>query len=173
MTGQFLRIIPFPSLFHASSFDEQVFNKNASNNKVDNIFEAVMITTKAARYEMEVHESMISRLIPHFVDDLSRIVGFTIFQPLIVFQGKMYGVTQKDDEPQLEPIKFAQIPKRYVSSKYNEILGRIHVVSYDSFDEYLSILKSFYWRHEKKLMDKQKELVEFVKSLSPKQPRFF
>jgi hypothetical protein len=93
---------------------------------------------------------------------MDKIISFAVFQPLIVFQGRMYGATVTSGKTNLEPIKFAQIPKRYVSSNYNEMQGMVHIVSYKSLPEYLKLLYDYYWFASSKMIKDQDSLLEEV-----------
>lgn len=164
---QFINITPFQDLFDAHSYDEHVFDEKRTNNKINNLFEAIMTVTKATRYEIDSTLKTMTQLLSLYQSDntLKRMVAFYIFQPVIVFRGKMFGVSQVKDEPVLEPISFAQIPKQYVSKNYNEMLGQIHIVSYDALDRYVQILLAHYWKREEQALKDQESLSEFINKI--------
>lgn len=146
-TRYYSPITPIPNLFSASGYDEYIFdggrsrekNRGKSNEQTKNIYDAVNKVTKATRYQIETTRDLICSKIHYIISKINKIIAFAVFQPVIVFQGRMYGASIASGKTNLEPIKFAQIPKRYVSPNYNEIQGTIHIVSYRSLPEYLDL----------------------------------
>lgn len=141
--------------------------KGKSNEREGNLYEAVMTVTKATRHEIETTRSNLQTLMrarpPRMIT--TRILLFTIFQPLIVFKGRMYEAIQEGEELKLYPIKFVQLPKNYASKHYNEVLGQIHIVSYDAFDEYLQKIQTYYGQNAQTMIQDQTELLKTVDAL--------
>jgi hypothetical protein len=50
------------------------------------------------------------------------------------------------EDTKLEPVKFVQLEKRYVSPNYDEKYGMIHIVSYNALSEYLELVRQYYWK---------------------------
>jgi hypothetical protein len=141
--------------------------KSKSNEKDNNLYEAVMTVTKATRHSIESTKTLTDRLMRIYPPRTtkSRILLFAIFQPVIVFKGRMYEASQEQEKLKLKPIKYVQIPKNYVSKNYEEALGQIHIVSYDSFDEYLEMLLRFYNERAQLMTQDQNKLLGLVDAL--------
>lgn len=165
-TRHYSPITPIPNLFNASGYDEYIFDngremkyEKKSNERTKNIYDAVNKVTKATRYQLETTRDLLCNKMQYFISKMDKIIAFAIFQPLIVFQGRMYGATITSGKNKLEPIKFAQIPKRYVSSNYDEIHGMIHIVSYKFLPEYLKLLHNYYWFASSRMIKEQASLL--------------
>lgn len=157
---------PIPKLFCASGYDEYIYDdgkanqgRSKSNAQTSNLYGAVNTVTKATRYEIEKMRDLISNKMLHVIGTIDKITAFAIVQPLIVFEGHLYGAALEGEETKLEPIRFAQIQKRYVSSNYDEIYGMIHIVSYQSLPEYLNLIRNYYWFASNKIMQDQDSLL--------------
>jgi hypothetical protein len=169
----FVPLGPFPFLYYAASYDEKIIgneykksntDKSRSNQRRDNLFGAIHAVTKANRYAMDRFEKSMQYMILHKAK-LPRIVAFAIFQTVIVFEGNMYAAKLLDQETVLEPIKYARLPKNYVSDKYNEGEGYIHIVSYNAFDEYIKLLRGYYWSNQDNIIAKQEELQRIINTV--------
>ncbi len=111
-----------------------------TNGKDVNLKDAIMKVTKATRHRVDFikkkHDSLPRKI------KKNPIYYMHIFQPVIIFQGKMYQTVDHDEKSELVPIKFARIKHEYKNDNYDEIEREIHVVSYDGIDDYLNLLKS-------------------------------
>lgn len=164
---------PIREMLWMSGYVEFMFDKARSNGRVDNLYDAVSVVTKATRYEIDTLEKMIPKLYQGSPVDLSRIIGIHIILPLIVFNGKMYNaVPAEGQEPELVPLPYLQLEKRYISQNYNEVLGCIHVVSYDALDDYVGLLKKYYFAQASKIVLDQEHLKALTSRLG-KKPRPF
>jgi hypothetical protein len=169
-TRYYSPITPILELFNASGYDEYIFDsgkrggekKGKSNEQTKNIYDAVNKVTKATRYQIDTTRDLLCNKIHYIISKIDKIISFAVFQPLIVFQGLMYGATVTSGKNNVEAIKFAQIPKRYVSSNYNEMQGMVHVVSYKSLPEYLKLLHDYYWFASSRMIKDQDSLLEEV-----------
>jgi hypothetical protein len=170
-TRYYTPIKPIPQLFCASGYDEYIFDNGKpnqgkkSNTQTNNLYCAVNTVTKATRYQVEKMRDLICNNMLHFIGTIDKITTFAIVQPLIVFEGQMYGATLEGEETKLEPIRFAQIQKRYVSSNYDEINGMIHIVSYKSLPEYLNLICNYYWFASNKMMQDQDSLLVSISEI--------
>ena len=140
-------------LFYASSCVEYPFEsiKDDPNPPLKKgtefSFEAFLSITKATRYFMDKDVMIETRLREKLGEKMNaamRVFDFVYFQPLIVFSGKMYKAEQVQNKTKLYPIKFAQMPKEWVSKNYNELLGKIHFVTFENLPEYLDIIYHHY-----------------------------
>lgn len=136
-------------LFQADSYFEDIMinkedkKKTKSNGKTNNIYTAIMQTIKATRYKKDsINQSYESRK-----NKFKLPPEWYVFQPLIVFEGRMYSASY-DDEIKLKPIEFASIRKNYISEHYHETFGEIHIVSINWLEKYLEVLKSSYSYYE-------------------------
>lgn len=134
--------------FTANGYSELFLNNGKlsnkevkSNKKIDNLYEAIVQVTKASKYrqircmdDFQKKQSMHKNM----PDELH------IFQPLIIFHGRMYKTDMVNDNIRLEPIKFVCIEKEFVSENYHETNGEIHIVSFDWLIEYFDLLTSSY-----------------------------
>lgn len=162
-TRYYSPITPIPNLFDASGYDEYILdngkkgrrNRGKSNEQTENIYEAVNKVTKATRYQIETTRDLLFNNIHYIITKIDKIISFAVFQPLIVFQGRMYGATVTSEKTNLEP-------KRYVSSNYNEMQGMVHVVLYNSLPEYLKLLYDYYWFASSRMIKDQDSLLEDV-----------
>ncbi len=167
-TRYYSPITPIPYLFNDSGYDEYIYDdgrsskKKKSNERNDNIFDAVNKVTKATRYQIETYRDLLFNKMQYVISDIQKIIAFVVFQPLIVFQGRIYGASVTSGESNLKPIKFAQIPKRYVSSNYDEMQGMIHIVSYEFLPEYLNLLYNYYWFASSRMVKEQDSLLALV-----------
>ena len=63
----------------------------------------------------------------------------------------------------LQQIDYAQINKSYKSENYNEIVGTIHIVNYNSLERYLELVNNYYWSCSPYILDNQDYLLNQVK----------
>lgn len=152
----------FPELFHGNSYAEflrdNACNKSLKSNRKDNnLYEAIHTVTKAVRYDMESFQNSLVYMIA-FHNISRRLVAFALFQAVIIFEGHLYGARLVGEEMKLQPIKYAKIPKRYVSSSYNETEGYIHIVSYNSLQNYLQLVRRYYWEKSDDILRSQELL---------------
>lgn len=128
---------------NANSFHEDFLNDKKlkkSNKRQDNLYSSFLKVIKATRYQKEIYEIDYAQR----KNQNTFFRDWFIFQPLIIFSGRMYKTIQKKNEVKLSSIKFASLRKEYVSANYREILGEVHVVSDDWFEDYLQKLKNNY-----------------------------
>jgi hypothetical protein len=143
-------------LFYASSYDEfildnkkgdeqsKVLNKTKSNNRDGNIYDSMMKVIKSTAHEVKEYRQLFNfDMLQYYIDSKLVFKVFYLIQPVIIFKGHMFGHTQGAC-PENKRIKFAQLPKKYISKNYRINTGSIHVVSYESLEEYLSLLSDFY-----------------------------
>lgn len=126
-----------------SYYEEFIVNKKnnketRSNSKKNNLYTAIMQTIKATRY----YKDSITQSYQHRKNKFELPSQWYVFQPLIVFQGRMYRTS--DDEIKLKPIEFASMQKKYISKYYHETIGEIHIVSINWLENYFNLLKSNY-----------------------------
>jgi len=124
-----------------------------TNQKENNLKDAIMKITKATRYRMDFRKKENEELFNKkkgswFNKKKTGWYGMYIFQPLIIFEGEMYCTSEQNGKSELTPIKFAKIEKEYKSDNYNEKKGEIHIVSFSAIDDYLKFLKSTINPHE-------------------------
>lgn len=135
-------------LFRASSCMEKFYGDKPQKPTLPDgeefWFESFLTTTKATRYFIEREYTIQKKLKERFGNLKFNSFNFIYFQPLIVFSGKMYMAEHIDNKTKLNPIKFAQLPKSWVSSKYSEIFGKIHFVTLENLPEYLEIVYEHY-----------------------------
>lgn len=141
-----ISFIPLEDLFVSSACAElRLTNKKKykkSNNREDNLYEAILSVVKATRHFMEYEKEKILHQLKLPKTKYKYVLS--IYQPVIVFNGRMYEAKENNEKITLNNIKFAQLNKEYISKNYNEKLGRIHIVSYDALDEYVQIIKNHY-----------------------------
>ena len=117
----------------------------------------------------------ISKAVDHFFEAESKMYNdvflkqhwkfypheqtFTVFQPLIVFGGRMYEVQGEGEDVKLNSIQMAQIKKTYYSGNYKISSGVIHVTSLTGLPDYLDKLKK-YFNIDEKFLKFQKESSE-------------
>lgn len=149
-------LMPIHDILYASSFVEFFFSNKKEkdislkedpriNNRDTNLYEAVLAVTKATRHMIELEVDLLRRWKEKGVKSFPFNQIYTVFQPAIIFNGRMYEAIQKNDDISLEPIGMVQIEKRYLSSKYQEQRGTIHIVSHSYLDKYIEILKSEFY----------------------------
>jgi len=162
-------VLSFPSLFYASGYaefflkDEQDSKRYRSNNKNSNLYESVLTVTKATRHQIEYAQSTLKIIYSRF-EKIPIVPVVTVFQPLIVFDGRMYSSNLVDDQPKLSPIEYAQMPKNYASKFYNEHMGHIHIVHLKALDQYLKILHDYYWSESRYILDNQQKLLRLTEN---------
>lgn len=138
-TRYYSPITPIPSLFNASGYDEYIYdvgtetknqNLKKSNGQRRNLYDAVNKVTKVTRYQIETTRDVLFIKIHYIIGQTDKITAFAVFQPLIVFEGLMYGATMNGGSPKLESIKFAQIPR--------SIIGEISIIALTVAEEILA-----------------------------------
>lgn len=172
-TRFYVPVTSFPSLFCASAYEEYIRAGNyadnpkpKSNRQINNLYDAINKVIKATRFQIDTLRANLNTMLK-LVTELERIVAFVVVQPLIVFEGHMYGSKlHRDDQVRLQHISYAQIRKRYVSSKYNEIQGMIHIVSYKALDEYLSLVQNHYWSSSPAIIRDQESLLSSLNQIT-------
>lgn len=149
-------------LFFASSYKEILYplkKGEKKHNSPEKLFEAIAQVTKATRYRIDLELKIIEKLKQKgFSDSEARPNwDFIIFQPLIVFGGNLYKINESDEN--LKPVDFVQIDKTWLSSKYEEVFGEIHIVSLRALQKYIDILRKNYdfINNPKKYTNKQYE----------------
>jgi len=172
VSQDFVTMDLFPQLHHASSYDELISSDkrnegrsqqagSRSNKKDKNLYEAICSVTKANRHAMDKFQKYKEFMVA-YKNQAPRIVMFAIFQTLIVFEGHLYAAKLENDDIKLNPIPYVKIPKNYVSDKYQENFGYVHVVSFDSLDGYLGLLRDYYWQREDAILHSQEELNDII-----------
>lgn len=170
---KFVPVDTFPDLYYASTYDEHALDtgrSNApgniptrkSNNREDNLYSAIHAVTKATRDQIEQTEKLMKTLF-RFYNNMSKVPAVTLFQPVIIFNGRMYSSEVKNGQPSLQQIDYAQIQKNYRSQNYNEILGTIHIVNYNSLDRYIQLVNNYYWSYSGYILNNQDHLLKLVK----------
>jgi hypothetical protein len=163
------KYIPFtviPELIPVSSYEEYILDTGTrkdskSNQMTNNILDAIMKVTKATEYQIQEMRDVMSQNMVSFAGTLENFILYVVVQPVIVFEGYLYGA-KTEEQYSLQEIKFAQLPKRYVSQHYNVSKGMVHIVSYKSFSEYLNLLDSYYIARSTKMAQDQEQLMDKV-----------
>jgi len=164
-------------IYFASRYSEYIYtNKKRvrSNKKENNLYESIMAVIKATRHNMEHVESLIRQILIASSRNpkIEQRLLFSYFQPLIIFNGRMYKAIEVKDAWKLEKIDMVQIKNSYVSKNYLEDTGVINIVTYDVLDGYLKKIKDHFWKFEGDFI-KNRNLYEniikdFLKSESSK-----
>lgn len=167
------RYLPYtviPELFCASGYEEYIYDsgkksklqRQKSNQKTTNILDATRKVIKATDFQVQSFRDILSYNMPALASKLDNFFLFTYVQPVIIFQGHLYGVKIHDKKSQIEEVKFVQLPKKYVSQNYNISTGMIHIVSFHFLDEYLGLLESYYMKRASKMLRDQESLMDKV-----------
>jgi len=159
-------LLTFPTLYHAASYSEfhledKSNNGSHSNKRDDNLYGAVHAVTKATRDQIELMKKALNAIYMRY-NTLQIVPIVTLYQPLIIFYGRMYASDTVNDEISLRPLKYAQIMKGYTSEFYNESIGDIHIVHFDALDEYLKLIHDFYWSSSEFIMKNQEDLLDLT-----------
>jgi hypothetical protein len=162
-------LIMFSELFACNGYAEFIYDagksndngvkpRNKSNDRDDNLFEAIMAVTKAARHFKHYSEKEIYPTLRKSYSKLPKMIFLIMYQSVIIFRGHLYRSDIVSREPVLSPLKFAQMQKNYVSGSYNERMGTIHIVSYDHLDEYIQILHKQYFKRADLILSSQEKI---------------
>lgn len=159
-------VVTFPALFHAASYAEFIYqdksnNASQSNKRTDNLYGAVHAVIKATRHQIDLMKKTLNAIYMGY-NTLQLVPVITLYQPLIVFFGRMYVSRIVNDKISLIPLKYAQIPKRYTSGVYNEDRGYVHIVHFKALDDYLQVLRNYYWSGSKFIMKNQDQLLDLT-----------
>lgn len=117
--------------------------KSKSNGRTDNLFKAILSVTKATRSLCDQDEEL-QEYMEKIKATIGPLIVYSVYQPLIIFRGRMYVAEGEGENMELNSVPFVQIQKQYVSGNYNEKHGVIHIVNYENLDEYLKILKDHF-----------------------------
>lgn len=160
-----------PGIPYASGYDEYVFDKKKSNKQPKNLFSAIMTVTKAIHHEKTMLATTFENMKHITLKKQKYILHIVFLQSVIVFTGKIYLTKyHSKDEPQFFPQKFVQIRREYESKDYHEIMGEIHIVSFEHFEEYLEMVDKYYLQNEH-IMIKNKEIfLKCARSVYPNLP---
>ena len=110
------------NLLITTIYHEFVLDKNMSNKRDDNLFEAVISLAKATSYEYETsvsdNEKMLEVLSEEEMQDLNYA---EIFYSAVVFNGKMYLAeeVEKGAEMSLTPVDHVGLLIDYISGSYD------------------------------------------------------
>jgi len=131
---------------YASNYVEYSLKKKEklkSNQRTDNLFSAILSVTKATRsfYDKDIE---LQEYLKNHGAAIGPLLVYSVYQPLIIFSGRMYVAEGEGENMKLNSIPFVQIQKQYISGNYNENHGVIHIVNYENLDEYLKILKDYF-----------------------------
>jgi hypothetical protein len=160
-------LLSFPKLFHAASYAEYFLDNSKSqdqprsNQRDSNLYESIHTVTKATRHRLDWTKKAMDAVYMRY-NDLEIVPIVTVFQPLIIFYGRMYASEIIKDEIRLTNLKYAQIPKIYTSESYNEDQGNIHIVHFDALDEYLTLLHDYYWVQSPYISKNQDKLLDLT-----------
>jgi hypothetical protein len=101
-----------------------------------------------------------AKTLYRYYNNIAEVVFFKIYQPLIVFNGRLY--VKKINEDRIRPAKYLQFSKQYKTHAYDEDVT-IHVVSSNHIQEYLDIVRPYYMTGSQYIIDHQNELREAVR----------
>lgn len=143
----------FRSLPIMTQYDEYVLNKDASNRRDDNLFQAVISLVKALSYELETLVREDKELLEvSSEEDLQEIPPdyVNIFYPVVVFNGKMYLAqeVEKGREMSLTPIDHVGLFQDYISGSYDveSVVDILHEKAFERF--FKTIIKDIeVWRN--------------------------
>lgn len=152
-----------------AGYDEYVFDPKKSNTRPKkepkNLYGAIVSVTKALKDRKVQLEKLFGKLRYWSPSKQNYILHFAFFQALIIFTGKIFISRMEGSNTKFEPVKYVQMAKQYVSKDYDETLGEIHIVSFDALEEYLSLIRKYYWVGTKLIIEKQDELKKAKDSL--------
>ena len=154
-----LPITPIHDILYASKHVEYFFsdgkqvNTYSEDKKMKDVhpfMSSVRLLSKAVDHFFEIESIMYNEV---FLKQHWKLYPlnqtFTVFQPLIVFGGRMYEVQGEDEDVRLNSIQMAQIKKTYYSNNYRINSGVIHITSLMGLREYLEKLKKYFNIDEK------------------------
>ena len=101
--------------------DEFVLDKNASNKRHDNLFEAIISLAKATSYEYETSVSDHKKMLENISKEGAAYLDYAeIFYSAVVFNGKMYLVEEVEKGPKmrLTPVDHVGLRVDYISGSY-------------------------------------------------------
>jgi hypothetical protein len=101
-------------LFYTSSYyetflDSGTKSSSKSNSKESNLYEAILTSIKSTRHQIDKTEELRKSMFRYY-NKLDKILFVTLYQPLIIFTGHMYGTKNDED---LQSIKYVQLKKSY------------------------------------------------------------
>lgn len=159
---------PEPEIYFASTYSEYIYKDSKEKNKYtkdNNLYESCVSLIKATisnKEEIERYEKYLS----HSSIKNKWILGVVFFQPLVIFNGYMYRSTNnKSDDVHLESIDMVKIRRQYVSSNYSITDGTIHIISANKLEEYVNMVKKYYWQGDY-IIKHQQELVKTHEDIS-------
>lgn len=103
-------------------YDEFVLDKNASNKRDDNLFEAIISLAKATSYEYETSVSDHKKMLENISKEDAAYLNYAeIFYSAVVFSGKMYLVEEVEKGPKmrLTPVDHVGLRVDYISGSYD------------------------------------------------------
>ena len=121
-------------------YDEYILDKNKSNKRDDNLFEAVISLVKATSYELESTVQALMNDVDAWGDDAYNVLDFVIlFYPTVVFDGKMFLAekTEEYGELNLTPIDHVCLFSSYLSASYDMKLY-MDIVQREAFESFFS-----------------------------------
>ena len=123
-------------------YHEFVLDKNKSNKRNDNLFEAVISLAKATSYEYETSvKGFRSMLEVLSKEELPDIIYAQIFYSAVVFNGKMYLAeeVEKGAEMSLTPVDHVGLLVDYISGNYNIELT-VDIIHKRAFERFMKLL---------------------------------
>ena len=136
-----LKGLHLESLLKTTVYHEFVLDKNASNRRDDNLFEAVISLAKATSYEFETSVAGFGKMVEttseeELFDDFNYA---EIFYPAVVFNGKMYLAeeVEKGREMSLTPIDHVGLLIDYISGSYKIelVINIVHKKAFERFEK--------------------------------------
>lgn len=132
----------FKNIPITTTYNEYILDKNTSNKRDDNLFEAIISLAKATSYELETSVQGDRQLLERFSAKslLEHPPNFAeIIYPTIVFDGKMYMVknVEKGKEMDLLETNHVGLFLDYVSGSYDVelIIDIVHKKEFEKFFE--------------------------------------
>lgn len=121
MSFTFLPNLHFKSVLTTTSYHEFILDKNKSNKRDANLFEAIISLAKATSYEKERDIQDFKYVVESFSNILKYPPNYIfLYYPIIVFDGKMYLVEKiKNEELKLTKTRHVGLFIDYVSGSYD------------------------------------------------------
>ena len=121
-------------------YHEFVLDKNMSNKRDDNLFEAIISLAKATTYEYETLVSSNKHMLETISkEDLEYVNYAEMFYPAVVFNGKMYLAeeVEKGREMSLTPIDHVGLLIDYISGSYKIrlVIDIVHKEAFGRFEK--------------------------------------
>jgi hypothetical protein len=151
-------------LLGASSFLERIADRRGadelkSNQRTNNIHDSSVKLIKLSRGLIEEDKSQ-AKILYQSWNDTNEITFFKIYQPVIVFNGNLY--LRKRNVEKIMSVRYLQLERQYKTNAYDEDVT-IHVVSSKHIREYLSLIRSYYMRGSRHILENQNHIMEMVK----------